>query len=268
MTQETILSIPLNTIQDDNIRKTFSEEELHGLMQSMNEVGQLQPIRVRQIGNLYWPVDGGRRVLAARRAGWEEIAAIVECKDLSDAAAKQRSLISNCQKEDMPPLDIADGLHDLMEGTGWSATEAAAKLGFSNAKVSRLRDLLTLPEPIRDAIRAGKIPASSGAELSRIEDPARQAALADEIAAGRMTRDGVSGAAKAARKNHCQTGSGTVSRATAVLGDGRSVSVLGQSLTLESVIEIIETLLSKARKARTQGLTLPTFLKVLRETKE
>jgi ParB family transcriptional regulator, chromosome partitioning protein len=156
---------------------------------------------------------------------------------------------------------------DLIKAMGWSASDTAVKLGFSSAKVSRLLTLLTLPETIQEEIRDGRIPASSGAELSRIEDPARQAAVAGEIVAGRMTRDGVSGAAKAARNSSCQTDSSTVSRATAVLGDGWSVSVLGQSLTLERVIGIIENLLSRARRARTQGLTLPTFLKVLRETK-
>lgn len=268
MTEETIQYLPLAKIAtDDNIRKVISKEELHGLMESFRAVGQLQPIRVRLVGSVFKTTDGARRVLAAREAGWERIAAIVECDDGGAAAAKQRSLIANCQRTDWTSMETAEAVSDLMNSTGWNASDTAIQLGFSAAKVSRLLALLTLPETIQEEIRDGRIPASSGVELSRIEDPARQAAFAGEIAAGRMTRDGVSGAAKAARNNSCQTNSGTVSRATVVLGDGRSVSVLGQSLTLESVIQIIETLLSLARVARKKGWTLPTFLKVLRETK-
>jgi ParB/RepB/Spo0J family partition protein len=268
MAMETIQEIPLDLIDlDGNIRKETSDEKIQNLMQSMNSVGLLYPVRLRRVETRFRPTDGFGRVISGLRLGWIVIAGIIEGEEFGDVDAQMTALIANCQRSNIADLDVAAAVDNLMRESGWNASETAAKLGFSNTKVSRLRDLLTLPEPIRDAIRAGRIPASSGAELSRIKDPARQAALANEIAAGRMTRDGVSGAARAARTNHGEACSGTISRATAALGDGRSVSVFGQSLTLESVIQMTETLLAKARVARRKGWTLPTFLKVLRETK-
>ena len=78
------------------------------------------------------------------------------------------------------------------------------KLGFSNAKVSRLLAVLSLPEAIRDQVQAGTIPASAAYELARVEDPGRQAALAEDLAGGRLTRDGLAGMAKAERNGQEQ----------------------------------------------------------------
>jgi ParB/RepB/Spo0J family partition protein len=97
--EEALQYLPLAKITtDDNIRKVISKEELNGLMESLRAVGQLQPIRVRLVGSVFKTTDGARRVLAARQAGWERIAAIVEFDDGGAAAAKQRSLIANCQR--------------------------------------------------------------------------------------------------------------------------------------------------------------------------
>lgn len=263
-----VISAPIESlVVDAQVRQTFDEASLDALAETIKAVDILQPILVRRDGERLLIVDGERRYRAALRAGRTSVPVVVEQADDAPGAVLQKQLIANVQREELRPMEKATGIRQLMETTGWSAGEAAAKLGMSSAGVSRLLALLTLPEAIARRIDTGEIPASAAYELTRIEDPARRAVLADEIAAGRLTRDGVKGAAKAARKKPCQISSGTVSRATAALGDGRCVSVLGRSLTLESVIELIEDLLSKARRARTQGLTLPTFLKVLRETK-
>jgi hypothetical protein len=79
-----------------------------------------------------------------------------------------------------------------MELAQWNASQAAKELGFSAATVTRLLALLALPNSIVEQVQAGRIPASAAYELARIEDPARQAELAGQLAQGQLTRDGLS----------------------------------------------------------------------------
>ena len=109
-----------------------------------------------------------------------------------------------------------------------------------------------------------RYPTSAAYELARVEDPGRQAALAEDLASGRLTRDGVAGMAKAERNGQEQQPKANGHRARAPLGDGRSITVVGAD-TLDGLIAALEELLSKARKARPQGLGLATFLKMLRD---
>jgi ParB family transcriptional regulator, chromosome partitioning protein len=268
MSPQIVEDVPLEKLfTSPQARRHFDEASLHELAQSIRTTGMLQPILARLEEERLLVVEGERRFLAAKRVPLASVPVIIQRESSAAAGVLQIQLVANMQRADFRPLEKAQGIAQLMKEAGWSATEVAKNLGLSVATVTRSLSLLKLPESIRARIESEAIPASAGYELTHIEDPARQAELAEEITAGRMTRDSVSGAAKAARKNRRRTGSGTASRATAALGDGRSVSVLGQSLTLESVIRTIEDLLLMARKARTQGLSLPTFLKVLRETK-
>ena len=267
MVQETIQYVPVERIQrDTNIRQQFSEEELHGLMQSLIEVGQLVPIRVRRRGDDFLIIDGERRFRVAKKAGWKTLAVIVENDDLSEADVKQRQLVCNVQRADLSQLEIAEALRDLLQLTGWKATEAAAKLGFSNARVSRLLALLKLPDAIRDEIRTGKISTSAGYELARVDDAGQQAALAEQIAGGQLTRDGLSGVVKRTRSQQNENSSDATPRLTALLSGGRSITLAGGGLnSLDVLIAWLEELLAKARKGRPKGLELGTFVRILRD---
>lgn len=173
----------------------------------------------------------------------------------------QRQLIANCQRDGLTPCEQSDAIASLMEKTGWSQSEVAEHLGMSNATVTRLLALQVLPEPIRDQVRAGKIAASAAYELARVGDSARQQELAGQLASGKLTRDGLAGAMKASRKR--EQPAKLASRVTAKLGLNRAVTVMGESLCLESFIEILEELLGRARKVRSQGVELATFTKML-----
>lgn len=267
MTEETIQYLPLAKITtDDNIRKVISKEQLHGLMESLRAVGQLQPIRVRLVGSVFKTTDGARRVLAARQAGWERIGAIVDDGEESPADTIEKQLVANIQREDMRPSERAAAIEKLIELRDLTASAAAARLGMSGGSVTRLLAVLKLPEPIRRRIDASEIPASAGYELAKMTDPAEQSALADQLATGKVTRDALSGAIKARRRDPQEVAVVRTRRVVVPLDEGRTVTVSGAS-SLEALIEVGEELLAKARKARTQGLTLPTFLKVRRETK-
>jgi hypothetical protein len=128
-----------------------------------------------------------------------------------------------------------------------------------------LLSLLTLPETIRQAIKAGKIPVSSGYELAKIGDPARQAELAQRMAEGKITRNDVAGSRKPARRQANGKRETVSKRATAILGNGRAVTVCTSGDTLDDFIAVLEQALVKARHGRKQGFTLDTLLRLLRD---
>jgi ParB family chromosome partitioning protein len=269
MTQERIEYIPIGDIEAAaQVRTEFSEESLQGMARSLLEVGQLQPIRVRREGDSFVVVDGERRVRAAKMTGkFTKIAAIIEERPLDAAEIEQRQIIANCQRDDLTPLEKARAIHDLMKLRGWNAGEVAAKLGFTGSMATKLLALVELPESIQALVAGGKIPASAGYELSRLGgDAAEQAALAEQIARGSLTRDGLSAIIK--RRGAAPAGEkpATISRLRASLSGGRTVTLAGEGLTnIDALIGWLEELLSKARKLRPRGLELGTFARLLKD---
>lgn len=264
MKTDTIHHLPIDEcIDEPQVRDNLDPVRVEQMSQSFKTVGQLQPIIARHLRDRFTLVDGHYRLAAARFLGWETIAAILEGQELSGYDVVIRQLIANCQRNDLKPAEIAKGIERIIEETGWTAGQVATHLGFSGAKVSDLRKLLKLPAEIIEQVNAGKIPVSAAAELTR-RDPAEHAELARQFAEGKLTRDGLAGARRAAKRSTKQS-KAQASRVTAILEGGRSVTVSGDNLTLESFIEAIESLLTKARRARPQGIGLSTFIKMLKD---
>jgi ParB family chromosome partitioning protein len=263
---EQIQYLPISKIVcEQQVRDHIEEASLRELANGLKEVGQLQPIRVREVGDKYVVLDGERRFHAAKNyAGFQTIAAIIETQDLDEGQVIRRQLIANCH-EDLKPMEKARAIARLMEVTGWSASEASKRLGTSNANVSRLLALLSLPAPIQKQVEDGVIPSSAAAELARVDDPAKQTELAQRIAGGHLTRDGLAGERKAACKNGANRTKPAASRATAVLDKKRSVTVSSEGLDFDSFLQILEELVAKVRKIRPRGIGLSTFLRILRE---
>jgi ParB family transcriptional regulator, chromosome partitioning protein len=263
---EQIQYLPLDEIHrdPDQPRTEFDPESLHGLAESLKAVGLLEPIRVRRVDGRYLLVDGERRLRAAKLAGFTKIAVIVEGKDLCRGEVTQRQVIANCQRADLNPLEKSNALHGLMQETGWNASTVATKLGFSNATVSRLLALRELPETIREQVNRGEIPLSAASRLARVEDEETQTTLATDVASGTLTRDGLAGAIRSAQKANGSSQSG-ISRVCCKLPTGSSVTVAADSLNLEDFITALEEVLSKARKARTQGIEVSTLAKMFRD---
>lgn len=264
---EKIEQLPIDdVVADPQVRKSFSNESLAELAVSIKEVGILQPILVRPVDGRYVIVSGERRWRAAKLAGLATVPARVLNGSLSDTEVLQRQLIENIQRENLRPLEKSEEIDRLIRKLACTAKVAAATLGMSVASVSRSLSLLKLPNEIREQVANGALPASVAYEIAQIGDPAEQLEMARQAAKGKLSRDSLSGRRKARERNGDSSSNAGVRRATAILSGGRLVSVAAEKLNLEGFIAALEELLGKARKVRSTGVELPTFLRMLRDT--
>lgn len=266
MNHEQIQYVPLDKIDfAPQVRERMDEESLAELAQSIREVGLLQTPRVRKEGDRFVAVVGERRLRAEKLNGSRVIGVVIEDKvSLSRGEILQRQLAENSQRLPFRPVEEARGIKDFMDEASLSASEVAAKLGKSNAAISRALALLELPEEIKAQVESGKIAASAAYKLSHVRDAGQQSELAGELAAGRLTRDGLNGAIKPKRRNGARPSQRQTERVTAALGGGRSISVSGPGLTVDSLIAWLEEFLSRARDIATQASDLPSLAKLLK----
>lgn len=265
MTTATVQAVPLeNFHRDQRVRERLNPELVEQIAQSFLAVGQLEPVSGHLVDGRVGLLDGHHRLEAGYKAGFKTLDCIIKEQELSDGAVIQHQLIANCLRENPSSPETARAVKQLMDVTGWKASQISANTGFSPASVTRMLAMLSLPGPILAQVEAGKIPPSAAYELSQITDPVQQAELAAQLADGRLTRDAVKGARKAAKRPAKRAGS-EPARVTAILGESRSVTVASAGLTLERFIELIEELLTKARRVRTQGVELSTFIQMLKD---
>ena len=127
-------------------RKRFDDDALNQLADSIVENGLLQPIAVRpkKVGPGYIIIAGERRWRAARLAGLVEVPVII--KDVTDEQAAALALIENLQREDLDPIEVAEGCRQLIDKYGLTQESAAKKLGKSRSAVANSLRLLALPE--------------------------------------------------------------------------------------------------------------------------
>ena len=152
-----IYTLPVESIRPSpfQARTVFDEKELAGLAQSIRENGLLQPIAVRpkKVGPGYIIIAGERRWRAARLAGLDEVPVII--KDVTDEQAAALALIENLQREDLDPIEVAEGCRQLIDKYGLTQESAAKKLGKSRSAVTNSLRLLALPEDVRRMVSGG-----------------------------------------------------------------------------------------------------------------
>jgi len=159
----------------DQPRKKFDENALQELSLSIQAVGVLQPIIVSKNGDRFSIIAGERRYRAARLAGLEKIPAIV--REWSEQKRLEAALIENLQRDDLNPVEEAMGVRQLMEQTGLTQENAAARLGKSRPAVANLLRLLTLEKEVIQMLEEGQISAGHGRALVGLA-PKRQIELA------------------------------------------------------------------------------------------
>lgn len=170
-------------------RQMFSEEELENLTASLREHGVLQPILVRPLeGDRFQLIAGERRWRAAKRAGLEQIPAIVRAVD--DRNALELAIIENVQRHDISAVESAQAYRRLAKEFGLSQEQVAARVGKSRVAVANTMRLLDLPPEAIEALREGKISEGHGrALLTASGEPARRALLRSVLRDGLTVRD-------------------------------------------------------------------------------
>ena len=150
-------------------RKSFDDESIAELADSISRHGVLQPLLVRPlIGGGYQIVAGERRWRAARMAGVKEVPAVV--RDLSESEVMQLALIENLQREDLNPVEEAGGYQALIEEYGFTQEDVARTVGRSRPAVANALRLLALPEDLREMVSEGVLSAGHARTLLAFPD--------------------------------------------------------------------------------------------------
>jgi ParB family chromosome partitioning protein len=169
-------------------RTRMDEGALNELAASIKAQGLMQPILVRPIGHngfdRYEIIAGERRFRAAQMAGLSEVPVLV--KDVDDQAAAAMALIENIQREDLNPLEEAQGIHRLITDFDFTHEQAAGAVGRSRSAVSNLLRLLNLAKPVQTMLMAGDIDMGHARALLAV-DAATQINLANQVVARRMS---------------------------------------------------------------------------------
>ncbi|HSV69515.1 MAG TPA: ParB/RepB/Spo0J family partition protein [Methylibium sp.] len=170
-------------------RTRMDEGSLYELAESIKSQGVMQPVLVRPVGGggaapRYEIIAGERRVRAARLAGLDEVPVLV--KDVPDEAAAVMALIENMQREDLNPLEQAQGLKRLVDEFGLTHEAAAQAVGRSRSAASNLLRLLNLAEPVQQMLMAGDLDMGHARALLALER-AQQITTATEVAARKLS---------------------------------------------------------------------------------
>jgi ParB family chromosome partitioning protein len=166
-------------------RTRMDEGSLYELAESIKAQGIMQPVLVRAVGeDRYEIIAGERRVRAARLAGLSEVPVLV--KDVPDEAAAAMALIENIQREDLNPLEEAQGIQRLVNEFNLTHEQAAQAVGRSRSAASNLLRLLNLSEPVQHMLMAGDIDMGHARALLPL-DGAQQILCATEIVARKLS---------------------------------------------------------------------------------
>jgi ParB family chromosome partitioning protein len=166
-------------------RTRMDEGALQELAASIRAQGVMQPILVRSIGGeRYEIIAGERRFRAAKLAGLEEVPVLV--KNVPDQAAAAMALIENIQREDLNPLEEAQGIQRLLDEFDFTHEQAAESVGRSRSAVSNLLRLLNLATPVQTMLLAGDLDMGHARALLAV-DAATQIQLANQVVNRRMS---------------------------------------------------------------------------------
>ncbi len=179
--------LPLDALQTGKYqpRTRMDEGSLAELAESIRSQGVMQPVLVRAIdGGRYEIIAGERRVRAAAIAGLAVVPVLV--RDVPDESAAVMALIENIQREDLNPLEEAQGVQRLIDEFHLTHEDAAAAIGRSRSATSNLLRLLNLAKPVRTMLIAGDLDMGHARALLAI-DAARQITLATEVVAKRLS---------------------------------------------------------------------------------
>lgn len=185
-------SMNLDRIMEDpdQPRKSFDEQALQEFSEHLLAHGVQQPIQLRwteQHGK-WLIVFGHRRYRAAKLAGMETIPCIFLEQDEEESTIRVRQLVENCQREDLPPMELSQALVSLRELTGWGNREMARQLGMNHVTLGRYLDLERLPESLRQKVAGGHLAPTVATEVLKIASPVERERVGMQIASEKLNR--------------------------------------------------------------------------------
>ena len=182
-----VLYIDINDIKPNTgqPRKHFDEEKLEELASSIQQHGLIQPIVLRKLKTGYEIVAGERRWRACRIVGLKEVPCIV--KELTDEENMLLAIIENMQREDLNPIEEAEGLKQMIDTYGLTQEQVSYSVGKSRPYITNSLRLLKLPEEVRTLTASGQISVGHAKALAAVKDRDKQITLAKKTA-----KDGLS----------------------------------------------------------------------------
>ena len=181
-TQQSPLLLPLQKIEPNRLqpRKSFNEEELAALADSIRQHGVIQPLTVRLLDTGYYQIIAGeRRWRAARMAGLREVPVVIIEAD--DKKAMELALIENLQRADLTPIEEARGYQQLIGEYGLTQEQVADRVSKSRPAVANAMRLLSLPDELLSMVESGKLTAGHARALLSIKDERQQLAVAQKV---------------------------------------------------------------------------------------
>lgn len=175
-------TVPLSAIEANprQPRQTFDDAALHELALSIEQVGVLQPVLVRERDDgQYEIIAGERRFRAAELAGLGELPVIV--RQTSDAAVLTEALVENIHRTDLNPLEEAAAFRQLLDDLGMTHDQLAVRLGKSRSAISNSLRLLALPPLLQQKVAVGSLSAGHARALLSLEDAEQQQRVAQRV---------------------------------------------------------------------------------------
>ena len=184
---EGLLHVPLSSVVANRYqpRQHFDDEKIKELARSIKVNGVMQPIVVRsssEFAGKFEIIAGERRFRASEQAGLKEVPILL--RDLDDTQALEMAIVENIQRQDLNPLEEAQGYQRLMEEFSYTQEKTAKTVGKSRSHVANLLRLLVLPENVKQRIHSGELTMGHARALLTSEDPEK---LADLIIAGGLS---------------------------------------------------------------------------------
>ena len=170
-------------------RKTFDDDELRSLSESIRNHGVLQPLVVRQVGDRYHLIAGERRLRAAEVVGLVSIPVTVV--DFNDQQCLEAALVENIQRSDLNAIEKAQGFRDYLDRFSMTHEQLATRLGLARPTITNLLSLLELPADLQDLVRIGHLSLGHAKILKGITDAVKQSAIAREVVARGLSVHGL-----------------------------------------------------------------------------
>lgn len=176
-----VMEIPVNEVRPNPYqpRKTFNEDALDELAESIKNYGVFQPIIVKKGIKGYDLIAGERRLRASRIAGMEKIPAIV--KEFTDEEMREISLLENIQRENLTSIELAWAYKGIIDNLDITQEDLAKKIGKSRSHITNTLGLLNLPEDVQKKILDGELSMGHARVLSKMEDEEEVSHLVDKV---------------------------------------------------------------------------------------